>query len=400
MRSTYSNNTWTRFLPKLFILAGVAILAFAFVDNLYGIGDGVGANDISLILCGFAILVTGAGLALSIEFRRVGQWLLLGAAVVAVTLLVVGGFNTELWEIYSKRPADWPLLQETEAARLTGDFRLIELMPSTSIIFHGASFSTNRWGMRDKEYEKVPAPASYRIALLGPSYVMGSGVANDETFEWLLEERLNQQHVGQVYDRYEILNFGVAGYSALQELWQFENEVFFFQPDAIFFVSHHIEEAKVVRTLAHVARNGRDIPYDYLKAAVRQAGISQGMTQMEAERRLNPFGRDIVAWSYHQIATLALERGIEAVWIFLLPPEIDVEPQIARELIQLATEAGFTVIDLSDAYEGSDLETLIVAKWDRHPNATGHQLLADRLYAALQAEGLIPAGCSSHTETQ
>src|SRR5574339_336198 len=46
--------------------------------------------------------------------------------------------------------------------------------------------STNRWGMRDRDYERLPAPGVFRMALLGPSNVMGWGVADGETFEAVL----------------------------------------------------------------------------------------------------------------------------------------------------------------------------------------------------------------------
>jgi hypothetical protein len=65
-------------------------------------------------------------------------------------LVGVNRFNSQLWEIYSKRPSDWPTLTETEAARQTGDNLIVELVPSTTINFHGEKMSINRWGMRDR----------------------------------------------------------------------------------------------------------------------------------------------------------------------------------------------------------------------------------------------------------
>src|SRR6185503_20001242 len=91
-------------------------------------------------------------------------------------LVGVNRFNSQLWEIYTKRPSDWPTLTETEAARQTGDNLIVELVPSTSIYFHGEKLSINRWGMRDRDYERTPPPNTYRIALTGPSFVMGYGV--------------------------------------------------------------------------------------------------------------------------------------------------------------------------------------------------------------------------------
>ena len=51
--------------------------------------------------------------------------------------------------------------------------------------------------------------------------------------------------------------------------------------------------------------------------------------------------------------------------------------------LQLAEEAGFTVLDLSDVFAGQAAEDIRLAEWDFHPNAKGHQLIADRLYQEL-----------------
>jgi hypothetical protein len=302
----------------------------------------------------------------------------------------VNQFNSDLWEIYSKRPTDWPLIQETEAARLTKDFLGIELIPSQSIIFHGERFSTNRWGMRDKSYEQKPLSDTYRAALLGPSFVMGSGVADDEVFEWLLEERLNRDEGGDTKSRYEILNFGVAGSSAIQELYIFENKVLSFEPDTIFFVAHHLEADNLIRNLADRMRKGTEMPYEYLDDIAQKSGIDENVSQVEAERRLQPYGDELVSWTYRRIVEIARRREILPVWVFI--PALDISPseEALNTLRTQAEQAGFLIVDLSDVYSGHDKETLIVAEWDRHPNAKGHQLIADQLYQVLLGKGILP----------
>ena len=47
---------------------------------------------------------------------------------------------------------------------------------------------------------------------------MGPGVGADQTFEALVEARLNQEHAGGKFQRYEILNFSVSGYGPIQNL--------------------------------------------------------------------------------------------------------------------------------------------------------------------------------------
>src|SRR3990172_6293569 len=67
-------------------------------------------------------------------------------------LVGVNQFNSQLWEIYSKGPADWPTLTGTGGGRQTGDNLIVELVPSTTVYFHGVKLSINRWGMRDRDY--------------------------------------------------------------------------------------------------------------------------------------------------------------------------------------------------------------------------------------------------------
>ena len=73
---------------------------------------------------------------------------------------------------------------------------------------------------------------------LGPSTTMGSGVEAHETFEELLEARLNQESIQASSTSFEILNFGVAGYSPLHVLYQLERKVFGFEPNMAIFVGH------------------------------------------------------------------------------------------------------------------------------------------------------------------
>jgi hypothetical protein len=299
-------------------------------------------------------------------------------------LMGVNRFNAELWDIYSKRPTDWPLLQDTDAADYSDDpIRVVELNPSVSLVFHGAQLSTNQWRMRDKEYELIAAPGTYRIAIIGPSFVMGSGVADNEVFEWILEDRLNQDFGGVNYDRYEILNFGVAGYTALQELYQLENDVPAFEPKTIMWVGHHLEELNVVRYLANRYSLGIEMPYDYINEIAAQAGVKSGMAEEEIGKLLAPYGEDMVSWIYERVVEYAQEKGITPIWIYLPVFVGSNSNDIKATLIQQAEDAGFITFDLSGVYDGHDLDAITVAAWDRHPNGKGNELITDGLYQAL-----------------
>ncbi len=298
-------------------------------------------------------------------------------------LVGVNRFNSQLWEIYSKRPSDWPTLTETVAARQTGDNLIVELVPSTTITFHGEKLSINRWGMRDRDYELTPAPNTYRMALIGPSFVMGYGVADDEGFDPLLEDRLNRENAGNRYARYDILNFAVPGYSPLQNLMILEQKIPSFHPNALFYMAHQREEEAAVMYLADRISVGADLPYPDLIEMAHRAGAAVGATKVENERRLQPIEADILSWTYRRIVETSRAQGILPVWIFMPTLEYPLQEEKITQLVNMAEEAGFVVINLSNAFENQDPESIVVAYWDKHPNAKGHQLIAEHLYQAL-----------------
>jgi len=298
-------------------------------------------------------------------------------------LIGVNRFNSQLWEIYSKRPSEWVAMRDTEVVRSTNDNLILELVPSTTIDFNGTTLSTNRWGMRDRDYELIPSPNSYRIALTGPSFVMGYGVEDDEGFEWLLEDRLNQEHAGSLYTEYEILDFAVPGYSAIQDLILLEQKALAFKPNAIFFMAHQREEEAVVKYIADRLSVGADLPYPDLIELTRQAGVEPGATKVETERLLQPIGTEILSWTYRRVVEVSRAQGILPVWIFMPTLEDPLHEEEIVHLKRVAAESGFIVLDLSDAYDNQNLDSLVVAYWDKHPNAKGHSLIAESLYQKL-----------------
>ena len=299
-------------------------------------------------------------------------------------LVGVSRFNSQLWEIYAKRPSNWMAIRDTDAVRATNDNLILELVPSMTIDFNGTRLSINRWGMRDRDYEQIPPPDTYRIALAGPSFVMGYGVDDGQDFGWLLEERLNHENTGSPYAGYEILNFAVPGYSPIQNLIVLEQKVVSFQPNMLFYVAHQREEEAAVMYLADRISAGVDLPYPELIEIAREAGADPEATKAENERRLQPVGAELLSQTYRRVVETSRAHGILPVWIFMPTLEFPRQPEEIARLIRVAQESGFIVLDLSHAYDGQDPESLVVAYWDKHPNTKGHMLIAEDLYRQLR----------------
>jgi len=317
-------------------------------------------------------------------------------------LLNVDRFNSQLWEVYMKEPGDWQRLQETVAIRRSSDFQEYELAPDVAIQFQGKSLRTNRFAMRDRDYTQERPPDTFRAAVLGSSQVLGSGVADGENFESLVEERLNRERVGAPFQSYELLNLSVSGYGPLHQLAVLERS-FEFDPQAVFFVAHTLDENQLVQHLARLARSGAEIPHPFLREIVAAAGVTPETASAVAERRLQPFGNGALIWTYQKVAETCRRNGILPVWIFLPLPHEHLPLELVQAQQRLAEEAGFVTVDLNGVYDRFDRKTIQVADWDYHPNAVGHQAVADRLFDELSARADIifaaPAAASTATST-
>jgi hypothetical protein len=294
-------------------------------------------------------------------------------------------FNPQLAKLYSEKPPGW---DRCWAVHRTGGFPTHEVLPSRQEFFKGAAMSTNRWGMRDRDYEKAKPQNTYRFVLSGASHSMGTGVEDDESFENIVEDRLNSEIGAGTGLRYEILNFSVGGYGPAARLSDLESRMLGFEPDAFILVGIH-DLHWVVKEVAHAAMGTYEFPWPEPLRTARSAGVDEGMEYVVAYSKLNPHREELLGWVYRRMVELCEGSGVLPIAAYIPQPR-DETPQALVEIrkqMEIAREAGFIVIDMLGAFASADgYEALWIAKWDRHPNAEGHRLLADELYAGLRRE--------------
>jgi D-alanyl-lipoteichoic acid acyltransferase DltB (MBOAT superfamily) len=309
--------------------------------------------------------------------------------------------SAQLWEVRAKKPSDWIAIGGTPAYRGRGDFLGAELVPNSQIQLFGKPLTTNQWGMRDRERAREKPANTYRIALLGPSHVMGSGVSDEETIARILEDRLNESPDLRGM-RYEVLNFGVSGYALTNQLAMLNDRALSFKPDAVFVVDAPSRiPVQIVQHFMSVIPKGREIPFPALAAAVAETGanalgkngipvpfagarlfferlgIDTRMPWHEAEQRLRSSADRLVGVTLEQIAALA--RGQGAVPVFVALDVVVDSPTLSVPALEEARRSGFIVLDLSGLWLGRDAPRLRIAEWDNHPNADANRLVADRL---------------------
>ena len=308
--------------------------------------------------------------------------------------------SAQLHGVQSQKPSHWVGLNETNAFRRRDDLIAGDLQPGANIIFEDKPFIVNQWGMRDHDHQLLKPAGTYRIAVLGPSHVMGSGVANGETFPDFLEERLNSLNDGSNI-RFEVLNFGVAGYSVVQQLAMLEDRALMFKPDAVFITDNPHANIPVVDHLLGTIAARRPIPYPGLDALVRQTGVNAmandgfpvpfetsrnllgkvgfktRMPWPEADRKLRLAADGVVGWTLEHIAQVSREHG--AVPVYVAVDEVADPPKVPVKAVKAAENAGFLVFNLFDIWQGRDKTAFRIAEWDTHPNAEGYRLIANRL---------------------
>lgn len=245
---------------------------------------------------------------------------------------------------------------------------------------NGYEFKTNSFGLRDKDYEFVKPKKTFRIALLGGSYEMGSGVDNKDVFESLLELKLNALATDSLINNYEIFNFAAGGFYSIQHVELCHTKVFQYTPNAVMYIAHSGEKWRLINTFANLIGQGKNLKYPLLIFIKNKAGIKQTMSKAEMQRRLEPYGDVLIKWAYSEISKLCYENNCKAIWVYL-PATADIIDKKEFDFIKaIGDECHFLQLDLTGVYDSVNKREIVVSEWDTHPNDKGHRLIADKLF--------------------
>lgn len=90
----------------------------------------------------------------------------------------------------------------------------------------------NSDGLRDREHTKSKPAGTIRIAVLGDSHAEALQVLIEQTFWAVMEQKLRscERFAGK---QIEVINFGVSGYGAAQELLTLREKVWDYSPDIV-----------------------------------------------------------------------------------------------------------------------------------------------------------------------
>ncbi|MXQ13579.1 SGNH/GDSL hydrolase family protein [Microvirga makkahensis] len=302
-----------------------------------------------------------------------------------------GRFNHELGMMFGVAPADWkgsvPVLETHDAIEA-------QFVPSTATVATGTIRTINSIGLRDREYPRNHDSGTFRIGLVGSSHDMGWGVRDDETYENVVEDRLNRELGPVTGKKFEIMNFSFRGYGPTQKLAVIEQRMFPYRPDLVLYVANTTEFLWMFKSASKLAQYALLDQFPYVEEAIIRAGLNPAMlpTNDILTHKLAPFAEDALLALLRRFGEGTLARGAQPALVLLEIPKDGRtrKPEFDR-LVSIGRAAGLPILDLQGSFaKVRDRQSLWVAPWDNHSNADGHRLLADRLYALLIQQQLVP----------
>jgi lysophospholipase L1-like esterase len=163
-----------------------------------------------------------------------------------------------------------------------------QLAPNAQFQWNGkcrefsATIQTNSFGFRDKEWQTEKPVGVTRIAFLGDSFVEAAQVAYAETPSQVLQQLLERAYPTRSF---EVMNFGVSGYSVGQYLVNYTTSVQQFKPDYVVILLSMIQTERTPEALLSTVVTGAKRPtfrYDAAQQVVFSALTPQDYEQYTA----------------------------------------------------------------------------------------------------------------------
>jgi hypothetical protein len=258
----------------------------------------------------------------------------------------------------------------------------------------GVDISLNSLGDRGPELINPRSPSTKRIFVLGSSITMGWGVPYPEIFTTLTQEHLNQaKPFGAV--SFEIANAGIGNYNTHYQYSLFKNQYPVLKPDLIL-LNYFISDVQP-RTMG---RNNFLLKHSFLAAfffdrwsqlQARMGGNFKNLFTFYSDL----YREDSEPWKSTKKEIMEM-RDIAArdhiPFIIMITPDIhDLSPDssygpLYQKMEHAFQEMNIPTVNTFELFQkkfGSNVPHLWIQSDDPHPNARGHELMADALYQFL-----------------
>ena len=254
--------------------------------------------------------------------------------------------------------------------------------PNVDAHLMGVEFKTNAHGWRDQDYDYVRNDA-YRIVILGDSLTVGWGVEQWETFEHLLEVRLNES------SSVELINTGNGNYNSEQQANVYFEKGAKYAPDKVV-MFYFINDAEVTPKQSEYQWLAYSRAVTFFWSRVRGVFASPDLRQTFEGFYGALYKDDQPGWlasqaAFVELRNVLLNQGVE-FQVVMIPELHNVqEYPFADEydkVFEFLVLNGVDVLDLRREFSSyqDDPVKLWVALDDAHPSPLAHQMISDYSY--------------------
>lgn len=265
-----------------------------------------------------------------------------------------------------------------------------ELKPNLDVSFKLAHLTTNSHGLADREYPLHKPVGTYRIAVLGDSYSMASGVDTDKNYHALLEKQLSAS-TGRPY---EFINFAVGGFGLERYNATLEHKVPAWQPDAILLGYCGFNDH-----FALPPPTGAVPPFNPPRIdGFRLSYVMEYIRLREAEKRAREDTTGMVLSDKH-LAFIDRELARTRELADRIKPGMPIlfayldnrahSEQDLQAIAAIAQRHGMAFVDTSRQFAGTRIDDYSIQLLDSHPNAPAHALFAATLLDAIRSQQLF-----------
>ena len=249
------------------------------------------------------------------------------------------------------------------------------LKPNLDVVYKLAPLRTNAAGWHDTPYPETKPPETFRIVVIGDSFTMPAGVALEEAWHSRIEAALNGEANGV---RFEVINFGVAGYDLRQYVAVLSDFANGYSPDLIlvgFCAENDHQVGADPSDVLDTSPPRRWIPNFYVYKLLTKLNYAP-----HTEMSKRPTAEEL-EYVGAQFAALAEAAGAPVVIAYLANLPRDGADGIGA----LAEAAGFGFVDASAAFAGKPLAPFaIYHPIDSHPNGAANAIFAAEILRYLR----------------
>lgn len=285
-------------------------------------------------------------------------------------------YDIEMWRYARelKRPSANPLLGH-------------EHVPNRTALLQSAVIRLNERGLRGGTLAARDRNER-RILFLGSSITLGWGVSEAQTVTARLEAKLRAD--GR---KVSVLNAGVGNYNSARYVTHFLESLTSVEPTDIV-VHYFLRDAEALEAGGGngLLRNSQLAVtlWSVAQKLRRPSGASSLEAHYRAVYAAESPGRIKMEQALARLAAYAEANGIR-VHLAMTPDVHDLLDYkfrfVHEEMKALSERMRFTYVDLLPALEGMTPEQVWSMPGDPHPNAKGHERMADTLYWHLRASG-------------